>query len=655
MKLICTFSFLLVLFTGIVGYSQTNQWAWVTGDSTANALAIHGQLSISSPSNKPAGKFGAHYWRDKMGNIWLFGGKESTAVYPYANYRSDLWKFNISTNNWTWVKGDSDIRVQGVYGVKGVASITNKPGARVSGNYWTDTAGKFWMFGGLIPETSSLLSIVNELWEYDTSTDMWTWVSGNRPGFYSQLGVYGTRGVPSPANYPGARSNSSSCVDKAGNLWLYGGNGITTGVGSGYLSDLWMFNTSTREWTWIAGDTLTNLQPLYAAKGTPCSNCYPGSRQYSTIAIDSNYLWLFAGEVHPRSTGYGRKNDIWKYDLSNDQWTWLKGDTSMDAFGNYGSLKQSSITNNPGSRAAAESWADSYGNLWIFGGLGFTATSAGTLGDMWKFNTISSEWTWMSGDSIILNYGIFQSKGLSPNNKAGGRGVGCSFVDQNGFFWMGGGQGFASTNYGRLNDFWYYIPEYSVMPVHLVKFVGCLNNMHAQLSWIANNELQFSHFEIERSTNSREFTKVGSVNSKGGSGKHEYRYDDDVNGEWAIVNGQNSLFTTNHSLFYRLKMIDNNGKYAYSNIIEIKFPPKNGFTVYPNPATTSVQLQFGKIISGTVSLIITDAIGKTVFTKTTDVKASNLIISTKNFLAGIYCIKVIGDNDTFTQQLVVSK
>ena len=647
MKIVAAIFIWVICFTAKVGYSQSDQWAWVTGDSTANTLAIHGQLGVPSQNNKPGGKSGAYYWRDKIGNIWLFGGSEITQVSSSQNYRSDLWKFDISTNNWTWVKGDSAKRIQGNYGVKGVASITNKPGARQFGNYWTDTVGRFWMFGGSIVESSGLQSYGNDLWEYNTTTDMWTWVSGNRLAISSQLGVYGTRGVPSAANYPGARRGSSSCVDKAGNLWLYGGDGQTLGGNSGKLSDLWMFNTTTREWTWIAGDTLTNIPPIYGAKGSTCSNCYPGSRQYCTIAIDSNFLWLFAGETFLTSPGYGRKNDIWKYDLSNGEWIWLSGDTSQDAIGNYGILKQSSASNKPGSRIGSASWSDSYSNLWVFGGLGFGATSASTLGDMWKFNKISNEWTWMSGDSSVLNYGVFQSKGLSPNNKAGGRGVSCLFVDQNGYFWMGGGQGFASTTYGKLNDFWYYIPDYSVMPIHLIKFTATLQDQTTHLLWTADNEQNFSHYEIQRSTNSREFNKVGSVQSKKRSEKNEYSFEDFT----PLPFGDGSV----KSIYYRLKMVDNDGTFTYSNIAQIKLPVKNGFTVYPNPATTAAQLQFSKPLTGKANLTMTDATGKTVLTTVFNGPSSMVSIATINLPAGIYRVKVMSESGTFTGQVVVIK
>lgn len=47
----------------------------------------------------------------------------------------------------------------------------------------------------------------------------WTWMSG--ADTVNQSGIYGVQGTPDPANVPGARRNSISWIDGAGNLWLF--------------------------------------------------------------------------------------------------------------------------------------------------------------------------------------------------------------------------------------------------------------------------------------------------------------------------------------------------------------------------------------------------------------------------------------------------
>ncbi len=68
----------------------------------------------------------------------------------------------------------------------------------------------------------------------------------------------------------------------------------------------------------------------------------------------------------------GYLNDLWKY--SNSTWTWMNGNSSINAVGVYGTQGKASPSNYPGGRYSSVFWIDSSDNLWIFGGLGLTDT-----------------------------------------------------------------------------------------------------------------------------------------------------------------------------------------------------------------------------------------------------------------------------------------
>jgi N-acetylneuraminic acid mutarotase len=92
-------------------------------------------------------RYDASSWIDTAGNLWMFGG------YGYDGQETsgslnDLWKFNPSTNAWTWVSGSTANGVSGVYGTKGVASVNNFPGARQEAATWIDSGGNLWLMGG---------------------------------------------------------------------------------------------------------------------------------------------------------------------------------------------------------------------------------------------------------------------------------------------------------------------------------------------------------------------------------------------------------------------------------------------------------------------------------------------------------------------------
>ena len=61
---------------------------------------------------------------------------------------------------------------------------------------------------------------MNDLWKY--SNGEWTWVSGSNT--VGTTGVYGTKGISSPSNYPGARFAAVGGIDSNGSFWLFGGS-----------------------------------------------------------------------------------------------------------------------------------------------------------------------------------------------------------------------------------------------------------------------------------------------------------------------------------------------------------------------------------------------------------------------------------------------
>ena len=120
------------------------------------------------------------------------------------------------------MSGASTGNQSAIYGTKGVQAAANMPGAREDGVSWTDHSGNLWMFGGYGAGSFAIWGNLNDLWRYDIASGQWTWISGSNT--IDRPGVYGTRGVPDPANVPGARWSSASWTDSSGNLWLFGGN-----------------------------------------------------------------------------------------------------------------------------------------------------------------------------------------------------------------------------------------------------------------------------------------------------------------------------------------------------------------------------------------------------------------------------------------------
>lgn len=142
------------------------------------------------------------------------------------------------------------------------------------------------------------------------------------------------------------------------------------------------------------------------------------------------------------------------------QWTWLGGSSMPNAGSSYGSKGVAAADNVPGARAAAASWTDNSGALWIFGGYG-NGASTGYLSDLWKYEPLKGLWTWMGGPATTNTAGVYGTQGVAdPNNSPGGRNYSASWIDASGVVWIFGGTGYSSSAAATsfLNDLWKYDP-----------------------------------------------------------------------------------------------------------------------------------------------------------------------------------------------------
>jgi N-acetylneuraminic acid mutarotase len=242
---------------------------------------------------------------------------------------------------------------------------------------WTDSSGNLWLFGGQESDNGFL----NDLWEFNPAAKTWTWVSGNNTANAS--GFYGTLGVPSASNAPGAREGSVSWTDSSGNLWLFGGVGCDSSCFAEALNDLWEFNPTAKTWTWVSGNNTPNASGVYGTMGVASSGNMPGARYGSVSWADSSgNLWLFGGAGYDsRYDEWGELNDLWEFDPTAKTWKWISGSNTAGASGVYGAIGVASTSNMPEGRYGSVSWTDSSGNLWLFGG----GNAVLALNDLWRY------------------------------------------------------------------------------------------------------------------------------------------------------------------------------------------------------------------------------------------------------------------------------
>jgi N-acetylneuraminic acid mutarotase len=367
---------------------SAQQWVWQGGSSTLGAAASYGSQGAPAAGNNPGAREGAAKWTDAAGNLWLFGG-DSLAGQNWQEF-NDLWSYNPSAGQWTWVGGSNTAANAGSYGTQGVAAASNLPPARTDAISWVDSAGIFWLFGGAqLNSNGSYLAVFNDLWSYNPTTALWTWIGGSSSP--NAAGVYGTQGAAAasnaPPNVPGARMGSSAWLDASGNVWLFGGLGLGSGGAAQEYSDLWKYSPTSSQWTWIGGSDAANAAGIYGTQRAGAAGNSPGARVSAVSWEDTaGNFWLFGGYGYAQVGNVGNLNDLWEYNFGAGVWTWISGSSSAAAAGTYGTQGIPALSNAPGAREQATGWLDSHGNFWLFGGFGFDSSAVEEdLNDLWRF------------------------------------------------------------------------------------------------------------------------------------------------------------------------------------------------------------------------------------------------------------------------------
>ncbi len=175
----------------------------------------------------------------------------------------------------------------------------------------------------------------------------------------------------------------------------------------------------------------------------------------------------------------------------------------------------------------------------------------------------------------------------------------------------------------------------STFPLNLLTFTAKRANNTNLLNWTTAQEVNADRFEIERSSNGKEFSKIGIVSSQLSAGSiHKYSYTD------------NSPLTTAHSLYYRLKMLDRDGQFTYSPIRQLTINHSTlSIAIFPNPAKDNLQLQLESDKQKTINLQVVSQDGKVVLSNQVIVLqgASLQNININKLVSGHYFLKVIGE------------
>ncbi|MBS1518846.1 MAG: T9SS type A sorting domain-containing protein [Bacteroidetes bacterium] len=188
-----------------------------------------------------------------------------------------------------------------------------------------------------------------------------------------------------------------------------------------------------------------------------------------------------------------------------------------------------------------------------------------------------------------------------------------------------------------------------LLPVELSSFTSAVSGNNVTLSWTTASETNNSGFDIERSTVSGAWSKVGNVNGNGTSTtSHDYTFSD------------RNLASGNYS--YRLKQIDFNGNFEYFNLTnEVNIGIPNRFELsqnYPNPFNPSTKINYNLPVDGDVSIKIFDISGKEVMTLVNEVKTAgyySVSFNASSLSSGIYFYTLNAGDFSSTKKMTLIK
>ncbi|MFH0733150.1 MAG: T9SS type A sorting domain-containing protein [bacterium] len=186
------------------------------------------------------------------------------------------------------------------------------------------------------------------------------------------------------------------------------------------------------------------------------------------------------------------------------------------------------------------------------------------------------------------------------------------------------------------------------VPVELVSFGASYENGAVSLNWITATETNNNGFEIERSLDKGTFAKIGFVEGNGTSTEiNKYSFIDN--------------YSSNKTVYYRLKQIDFDGSFTYSDVVEVNVTTPKDFVLmqnYPNPFNPSTSIQYQLASDGYVTLKIFDLLGREVETLVNKLESAGLhktnFTPKGNFNSGVYfySLKV---SDKLTNNIIYSQ
>jgi len=403
-----------------------------------------------------------------------------------------------------------------------------------------------------------------------TTAANWTNTSGNGAATPSITGGYGTRNLNHSQTISGNYSNGSATLN------ISSGNTLTV----------------TGNFTAQGGST-TNISGTFIVEGQVVLNgrinILPGGQfiARNNLRINSSdYLYVGTNVAPPQYA-------------------------DLVVYGDINSFNSGDIYVRQNGRVAI------FGDVNDNGG-GGTILSVSNGAQMY----IDGDINYSGGGSNIQNNNSTDPYGLYVNGTVNNTGGGATTTTN-----VGDREDLTNTNPDFTN--WLSTIEGGPLPIVLKSFQGEVKFERVVLNWVTAKEENFSHFEVERSTDQKSFEAIGFVQGLGES-LSDVSYD----------------FTDNNppfgNIYYRLKSVDIDDSYEYSPIIQVKNSFEGKVNVSPNPISkiSNVKINLPTSFNDKVDIISIYDLSGTLISQMMNVDTSSNLELNEPVKAGMYIIKV---------------
>jgi Secretion system C-terminal sorting domain len=184
------------------------------------------------------------------------------------------------------------------------------------------------------------------------------------------------------------------------------------------------------------------------------------------------------------------------------------------------------------------------------------------------------------------------------------------------------------------------------LPLQSLTLTSSLHGNIAGLKWITVDEVNTDKFIIQRSTDGVNYSDIASKVAVGQvRTSTEYQLSDDI-----------QSLLQNNIVYYRIKAVDIDGKYSYSNVVPLRLTKTGGVQIWPNPFVSDIRISYTAAANTSLDVRVIDNAGRTVSQSNYSVSRGLNQLSVNDVEAlspGVYIIRITdkNTNESFVQKL----